>query len=173
MTLLPVVTPAWNSDPSATANSICFSYTHRESTPSNFMYCPARSTTSPTLKRIALACHTDSDTEELYGNPWRTIIGYVTDDGLRELRVNAWIADSYVYKEPRAHLFVEESLTDKFSLHTTAFHLNKPLQQIRHRLGTCIIVCPHRDALHWIEERSQKGTRQIPKFSTCCMNGAI
>ena len=24
-----------------------------------------------------------------------------------------------------------------------------------------------------MEERSQKGTKQAPKFSTCCMNGAI
>jgi hypothetical protein len=49
----------------------------------------------------------------------------------------------------------------------------QPLQQIRHRLGTCTIICPNCKALHWIEERSQKGTKQVPKFSTCCMNGAI
>ena len=49
----------------------------------------------------------------------------------------------------------------------------QPLQQIRHRLGTCTIVCSDCNALHWIEERSRKSTRQIPKFSTCCMNGTI
>jgi len=50
----------------------------------------------------------------------------------------------------------------------------QPLQQFRHRLGTCTIVCPDCNALHWIEEASsRKGTRQIPKFGTCCMNGAI
>ena len=49
----------------------------------------------------------------------------------------------------------------------------QPLQQIRHRLGMCTIVCPDCKALHWTEEMSQKGTRQVPKFSTCCMNGAI
>ena len=48
-----------------------------------------------------------------------------------------------------------------------------PLQQICHRLGTCTIICPDCNALHWIEERSRKGTRQVPKFSTCCMNGGI
>jgi len=49
----------------------------------------------------------------------------------------------------------------------------QPLQQIRHRLGTCTVVCPDCNALHWTEERSRKGTRRVPKFSTCCMNGAI
>jgi hypothetical protein len=49
----------------------------------------------------------------------------------------------------------------------------QPFQQIRHRLGTCTIVCPDCNALHWTEEKSRKSTRQVSKFSTCCMNGAI
>lgn len=47
------------------------------------------------------------------------------------------------------------------------------LQQYRHQLGACNIICNDCQATHWIEERSQKGTREIPKFSACCMNGSI
>jgi hypothetical protein len=47
------------------------------------------------------------------------------------------------------------------------------LQQIRHQLGPCTIVCSDCRALHWIEEKSAKATRRVPKFTTCCMNGAI
>ena len=48
-----------------------------------------------------------------------------------------------------------------------------PLQQYRHQLGQCNIICNDCQATHWIEERSRKGTREIPKFSACCMNGSI
>ena len=48
-----------------------------------------------------------------------------------------------------------------------------PLQQIRHRLQTCNVLCHDCKALHWVEELSQKATRGTPKFSTCCMNGTI
>jgi hypothetical protein len=49
----------------------------------------------------------------------------------------------------------------------------QPLQQIRHQLGTCTIVCPDCNTLHWIKEKSTKSKRNRPKFSTCCMNGDI
>lgn len=43
----------------------------------------------------------------------------------------------------------------------------------RHQLGRCNISCQFCGAHHWIEERIQNSTKQAPKFSTCCGNGAI
>ena len=49
----------------------------------------------------------------------------------------------------------------------------EPHKQYRLDLGPCQVLCPDCNASHWIEERSSKGTKQNPKFSACCSNGAI
>ena len=36
-----------------------------------------------------------------------------------------------------------------------------------------IISCPHCNALHWIEERTQKSTKRNPEFSMCCSEGTV
>jgi hypothetical protein len=40
-------------------------------------------------------------------------------------------------------------------------------------IGQCVIECPSRLALHWMQELSTKGTQRRPSFSTCCADGAI
>ena len=43
----------------------------------------------------------------------------------------------------------------------------------RHQLARCNISCQFCGAQHWIEERVQNSTKEAPKFSTCCENGAV
>src|SRR5271169_3919643 len=53
--------------------------------------------------------------------------------------------------------------------------LPRPIHTIssRHSCGRCNISCSFCGAEHWIEERSQGSSQRVPKFSTCCMGGAI
>jgi hypothetical protein len=41
------------------------------------------------------------------------------------------------------------------------------------RISFLTISCPHCNALHWKEERTQKSTIANPKFSTCCSEGTV
>ena len=69
--------------------------------------------------------------------------------------------------------------------HLLASQPRDPLMNVAHSLGPMNIVydsfhvsfltvsCPHCNTLHWKEEGIRGSTRQNPKFSMCCGNGAV
>ena len=44
---------------------------------------------------------------------------------------------------------------------------------VRHQLGRCDASCVFCGAEHWLEERVQGSSNNVPKFSTCCQSSTI
>ena len=44
---------------------------------------------------------------------------------------------------------------------------------LRHRLSPCDVSCSFCGADHWIEERIQRSSKSMPRFSACCEDGSI
>src|SRR5437762_8692622 len=84
---------------------------------------------------------------------------------------------------PPPRLPIRRQPTDR---HLLARQPLDPLMNVAHSLGPMnvaycsfripfltIISCPHCNALHWIEERTEKSTKRNPEFSMCCSKGAV